>query len=58
MTCQHEALCEREAVKRTGKAPVGKSFTECCEQVPKASKEYVNLWEEKKKELEKMGRAF
>jgi len=53
-----ELIGKYEETLRSGKAPVGKSFTECYEQGPKASKKYVNLWEEKKKELEKMGLAF
>jgi len=40
------------------KAPVGKTFTECYEPGLTPSKEYVNLWRNKKKELEKMGLIF
>jgi len=37
-------------------APEGKSFLECCdEKTLTPSKEYLTLWEKKKKQLSKMG---
>ncbi len=40
---------------KSGKAPRGKSFTECYKNGLTPSEEYLNLWQKKKKELEKMG---
>ena len=47
-----------EETLRSKKAPEGKSFTECYEKGLVPSLEYLNLWEKKKKELEKMGLSF
>ena len=47
-----------EETLRSKKAPEGKSFTECYEKGLVPSLEYLNLWEKKKKELEKMGLEF
>ncbi len=47
-----------EETLRSRKAPEGKSFRECYEQRLTPSKEYIDLWQKKKKELEKMGLAF
>lgn len=44
-----------EETLRSRKAPEGKSFNECYEPELRPSEEYVNLWDKKKKELEKMG---
>ena len=47
-----------EETLRSKKAPEGKSFTGCYEKGLAPSLEYLNLWEKKKKELEKMGLSF
>lgn len=47
-----------EETLKSGKAPVGKSFTECYEQKLTPSTEYVTLWQKKKKGLEKIGLVF
>lgn len=47
-----------EETLRSRKAPEGKSFNECYEPELRPSEEYVNLWDKKKKELEKMGLVF
>ena len=54
----NELLGNYEETLKSGKAPTGKSFTECYEQRLKPSKEYLDLWQKKKKELEKMGLVF
>lgn len=43
-----------EGTLKAGKAPPGKSFTECYEGIM-PSKEFLTLWENKKKELEEIG---
>ena len=47
-----------EETLRSGKAPLGKSFTQCYEQGLTPSQEYLNIWGKKKKGLEKMGLDF
>ena len=53
-----ELLGNYEETLMSGDAPLGKSFTECYPDRLKPGKEYLALWEKKKKELEKMGLAF
>jgi methylamine--corrinoid protein Co-methyltransferase len=54
----NELLGNYEETLKSGKAPTGKSFTECYENGLKPSKEYLDLWQKKKRELEKMGLVF
>ena len=53
-----ELVKKYEETLKSKKAPVGKSFAECYEQGLTPSKEYLALWQKKKKELEKMGLKF
>ena len=53
-----EPLRNYEETLKSRDVPQGKSFTECYQDRLKPGKEYLALWEKKKKELEKMGLAF
>ena len=52
-------LCRKyDETLRSGSAPSGKNFAECYEDGMTPSKEYLDLWQSKKDELEKMGLKF
>ena len=50
-----ELLGKYEETLKSGQVPPGKSFTECYERDLTPSKEYISLWDKKRKELQKMG---
>jgi len=54
----NELIGNYEETLKSGKSPVGKSFTECYERKLTPSREYVTLWQKKKKGLEKIRLLF